>query len=66
VKVATAARSLTETLTSGEWRLEQLLNAGWPEDKAAALALSADVDLHRACDLLRQGCALELAWEILR
>jgi len=32
---------------------------------AAKLAVRHDVDLHLAADLLRQGCSVELALEIL-
>lgn len=47
-----------------EWRLEVLQEAGYPETAALALAY-ANVDLHRACDLLAQGCPVELALKIL-
>jgi hypothetical protein len=48
-----------------DWRFEQLLAAGWPEQHALVLAARHDVDLHLACDLLAKGCDLALAWEIL-
>lgn len=46
------------------WRLEQLLAAGWDDDRAILIAVSG-VDLHRACDLLTDGCDPDLAWRIL-
>lgn len=47
------------------WRYEQLVEAGYPVDVAIALAERGDVDLHRACELLAQGCAPARALEIL-
>lgn len=48
-----------------EWRHQQLAAAGWPEPYAFMLATLTDVDLHQACDLVRQGCDPMLAWQIL-
>jgi hypothetical protein len=48
-----------------DWRFDQLVAAGWPEQQALVLAANHDIDLHTACDLLAQGCDLALAWEIL-
>ena len=47
------------------WRMEQLLNAGWDEAWAALLACDHTVDLHRACELLEQGCDPAVALHIL-
>lgn len=47
------------------WRYERLLEAGWDELLAGILAVS-DVDLHRACELLKGGCDQATAWEIVR
>lgn len=47
------------------WRVEQLIAAGWDDDRAILIACSPSVDLHRACDILTNGCDRELAWEIL-
>ena len=49
-----------------DWRFQQLLAAGWPEQQALLLAANHEINLHTACDLLAQGCDLALAWEILR
>lgn len=46
------------------WRFSELLGAGYPLALAQQLAI-ADVDLHRACDLLTNGCSTEKAAEIL-
>ena len=48
-----------------DWRFDQLVRAGWPEQQALVLAASHDVDLHIACDLLAHGCDAATAWEIL-
>jgi len=48
------------------WRSEELERAGFPAAAAAELARRADVDLHRAAELLANGCSADLALEILR
>ena len=48
-----------------DWRFQQLLRAGWPEQQALLLAADHDVDLHLACDLLASGCDAAIACEIL-
>jgi hypothetical protein len=64
----------TDTLTTDlccselpvdDWRFQQLLRAGWPEQHALLLAANRDIDLHLACDLLANGCDPALAGEIL-
>ena len=47
------------------WRAEELERAGFERDAAARLAARADVDLHLAIDLVRQGCPHEVALSIL-
>ena len=47
------------------WRLQSLERAGYDIESAAVLAASHEVDLHRAVDLLRRGCAIEVALQIL-
>jgi len=48
-----------------DWRLEELLRAGYGPINAEAIAWQHRVDLHRACGLLAQGCSEELAASIL-
>jgi hypothetical protein len=64
-----AAAELTRTETEQEriarWRAEELERAGFEQAAASLLASRGDVDLHYAIDLLRNGCAPELALEIL-
>lgn len=55
----------TEQELVEQWRAEELERAGYPAQAAAELATRADVDLHRAAELLQQGCSPELALQIL-
>jgi hypothetical protein len=47
------------------WRAEALERAGYSREAAAQLAARPDVDLHRAIDLLQNGCPPETALRIL-
>jgi hypothetical protein len=64
-----AAAELTKQETELErierWRAGELERAGYEAAAASLLAARADVDLHYAIDLLRSGCAPELALQIL-
>ena len=64
-----AAAELTRQMTERErierWRAEELERAGFEPAAASLLAGRMDVDLHYATDLLRHGCAPQLALEIL-
>ncbi|MBA2331703.1 MAG: hypothetical protein H0V94_02800 [Actinobacteria bacterium] len=64
-----AAAELQETETEPQrierWRAEELERAGFEPSAAVVLAGRPDVDLHYAIDLLRAGCAPELALQIL-
>jgi hypothetical protein len=59
------ATAVTE-LTVEAWRYRQLAAAGWPQAHAMIVADDSSVDLHLACDLLRNGCDRATAWRILR
>jgi hypothetical protein len=48
-----------------QWRHEALARAGYDPEAATVLAASHDVDLHLAVELLRRGCSVELALQIL-
>ena len=48
-----------------DWRLEELLRAGYGPVAAETIASEHRIDLHRACDLLAQGCSEDLAAAIL-
>jgi len=64
-----AAAELTTQETELErierWRAGELERAGYETSAATLLAARTDVDLHYAIDLLRNGCAPELALQIL-
>jgi len=55
----------TENERVARWRAEALERAGYDRETAATLAARPDVDLHRATELLEQGCTPELALRIL-
>jgi len=68
--MASAAQTPTPTLDSEielveQWRLEALQRAGYDPESASVLAVSHEVDLHQAIDLLRRGCSVDLALQIL-
>ena len=48
-----------------QWRLRELLKAGYARDDALALTTERDVDLHLAVDLPRRGCPHATAVRIL-
>jgi hypothetical protein len=47
------------------WRAAQLLEAGYDPRTAEKIAQRCQIDLHRACEMLSQGCEPELAAKIL-
>ena len=47
------------------WRFEQLVVVGFSAGDAAILASHVDIDLHRAADLVQDGCPHETAFRIL-
>jgi hypothetical protein len=55
----------TETEKVERWRAEALEHAGYDAVTALELAARPDVDLHRAIELLENGCSPELAVQIL-
>jgi hypothetical protein len=48
-----------------DWRIEELLRAGFPELIALELAATTQVDLHAAVRLVERGCPAETAARIL-
>ena len=48
-----------------QWRQQELERAGYDSKSAFLLAVSHEIDLHGAVDLLKRGCSAELALEIL-
>ena len=53
-----------ETAKVNGWRLHVLIEAGYPFELAERIA-SSDVDLHRAVELVTQGCSPDVAEKIL-
>lgn len=47
------------------WRADMLERAGYGVEQAAELAGRTDVDLHRAIELVENGCSPEVALQIL-
>jgi hypothetical protein len=48
-----------------QWRHQELERAGYDSESAFVLAASHDVDLHDAVRLLKRGCTVDLALQIL-
>ncbi len=48
-----------------QWRHQELERAGYDPESALVLAAIGDVDLHAAVDLVKRGCAIDLALQIL-
>jgi hypothetical protein len=59
-----AEQPQTERERVAGWRLHVLIEAGYPVHLAERVAWS-DVDLHRAVELVKQGCDARVAAEIL-
>ena len=63
-------RAMSELLEADDqskvesWRLHVLIEAGYPLHLAERLA-ATEIDLHRAVELIRQGCEPTTAAEIL-
>jgi len=47
------------------WRQDELERAGWPTVPALDIALRLEIDLHEACDLVRNGATWEQALRIM-
>ena len=56
---------LAEAYEVLNWRIEELMSAGYPERIAIILALRMDIDLHQATELLGRGCKPKTALKIL-
>lgn len=54
-----------EEIKVDEWRHSVILKLGFPEAEARNLAARRDVDLHELSRLIKNGCSLELALEIV-
>jgi hypothetical protein len=63
-RVETAEIERSERAKVEGWRLHVLMEAGYPLPLAERLA-GSDADLHRAVELIAQGCDPQTAAEIL-
>jgi protein involved in temperature-dependent protein secretion len=64
MQVTQTAEIYDERVKVESWRLHVLMEAGYPVSLAERVAHS-NADLHQAVALVREGCAPELAAEIL-
>ncbi len=58
------ADTTSEREKVASWRLHVLIEAGYPLPLAERIA-GSEADLHRAVELVTQGCSFETAAEIL-
>jgi hypothetical protein len=70
IETCTGAVDESSALDEGEmevlcWRLEQLQRAGYLDELAYAIAEDNRIDLHRACELVANGCPPPTAYRIL-
>jgi hypothetical protein len=65
VKEAPATRSEGQAPEVVRWRLERLIEAGYPAATASSLAERVQIDLHLAVWLVRNGCPPATAVRIL-
>ena len=65
MSTAESELQLTEQELVERWRADALKRGGYPDELAESMAVRADIDLHRALDLLGEGCPAELAAAIL-
>ena len=54
-----------ESVRVCDWRMDELIRAGYPYDLAQVLANCADIDLHKAVDMVKKGCKPHVAAWIL-
>ncbi len=60
-----AARDVSWIDAVREWRLEELLRAGYELEDATEIAFHLEIDLHQATDLVRRGCPSATAARIV-
>jgi hypothetical protein len=64
-KEALASRSSRQAPEVLRWRLERLIDAGYPAATASSLAERVEIDLHLAVRLVGSGCPHATAVRIL-
>ena len=55
----------TERERVTQWRIAQLAAAGYDNESALLIGIDFSIDLHRALDLLKRGCSVDTALQIL-
>ena len=65
IGVSTLASLKPADAAVNRWRLEQLVQSGFPPPLAARVAPDPRYDLHRLIQLVEQGCPPDLAVRIL-
>jgi hypothetical protein len=60
-----AARDVSWIDPVRDWRLEELLRAGYELEDATEIAFHLEIDLHQATDLVRRGCPSATAARIV-
>ena len=66
MSMSTAEYTETELERVERWRADALMRAGYDVRVATELAGRQDIDLHRAIQMLEDGCPPDLALQILR
>ena len=55
----------TERERVTQWRIAQLAAAGYDGESALLIGIDFSIDLHRALGLLKRGCSIDTALQIL-
>ncbi len=55
----------TERSRVTQWRIERLIEVGYDDESALLIGLDRSIDLHLAVELLRRGCPVDTALQIL-
>ncbi len=55
----------TERQRVTQWRIERLIGVGYDDESALLIGLDRSIDLHLAVELLRRGCPVDTALQIL-
>ena len=56
----------SQTILEENWRMFELVLAGYPQTIAGKISRRPDIDLHEAVHLLEKGCDPKTAFRILR
>jgi hypothetical protein len=59
------AQAATERERVTQWRITRLTEAGYDRDSSLLIGIDSSIDLHLAIGLLKRGCTVENALQIL-